>query len=178
MPSAGEAFERLGQRDFGVGEFQRHGAVLGGDGHRRTAIEPGQLLLEKGRVAQRGGHQQEPGLGQRQQGHLPGDAAVAVGVVMEFVHDDFLDVGAGAFAQGDVGEDFGGAAEDRGVAIDGGVAGAEADVFRAEFAAEGEPFLVDKGLDGAGVDGALALGEGLECSAAARPAICPSRWAC
>ena len=122
----------------------------------------GQGFLEKGGVTERGGHEEEAGLGECQQWDLPRDAAVAVGVVMEFVHDDFAYVGGRALAQGDVGEDFGGAAEDGGVAIDGGVAGAEADVFGAEFAAEGEPFFVDKGLDGAGVDGSLALGDGLE----------------
>ena len=68
----------------------------------------------------------------------------------------------GAFAQGDVGQDFGGAAEDGRVAVDRGVAGAEADVVRAELAAERQPFLVDQGLDRAGIDGAPALGQGLE----------------
>ena len=40
------------------------------------------------------------------------------------------------FAQRDVGENFRRAAEDRRVAIDRGVAGAEADVVRAELAAQ------------------------------------------
>ena len=66
------------------------------------------------------------------------------------------------FAQGDVGEDLGGAAEDGRVAVDRGVAGAQADVVRAELAAQRQPLLVDQRLDRAGVDGALALGDGLE----------------
>ena len=66
------------------------------------------------------------------------------------------------FAQGDVGEDFGGAAEDGRVAVDRGVAGAQADVVRAELAAQRQPLLVDQRLDGAGVNRALALGDGLE----------------
>jgi hypothetical protein len=69
---------------------------------------------------------------------------------------------ARAFAEGDVGEDFGGATEDGGIAVDGGVAGAEADVVGAELAAEGEPFFVDEGFDGAGVDRTPALGDCLE----------------
>jgi hypothetical protein len=81
---------------------------------------------------------------------------------MEFVHDDFLDIGLGAFTQGDVGEDFRRAAQNRRVAVDGGVAGAEADVFRPEFAAEGEPFFVDKGLDRAGINRAFPPGQRLE----------------
>ena len=68
----------------------------------------------------------------------------------------------GAFAQGDVGEDLRGAAEDRRVAVDRGVAGAQADVVRAELAAQRQPLLVHQRLDRAGVDGALALGDGLE----------------
>ena len=109
---------------------------------------------------ERGGHEQKARLGQRQQRHLPGHAAFAVGVVMEFVHDDVPHVGRRAFAQGDVGQDFGGAAQDGRVAIDRGVAGAEADVVRAEFAAEGHALLVDQRLDGAGVDRSAGPGRG------------------
>ncbi len=39
---------------------------------------------------------------------------------------------------------------------------AQADVVRPELAAERHEFLVDKRLDRAGIDGALALGQGLE----------------
>jgi hypothetical protein len=60
--------------------------------------------------------------------------------------------GRRAFAQRDIGQNFGGAAEDRRVAIDRGVARAEADVVRAELAAERHPFLVDQRLDRAGVN--------------------------
>ena len=81
---------------------------------------------------------------------------------MEFVHDDFLDIGLRALAQGDVGQDFRRAAKNGRVAVDGGVARAEADVFRSELAAEGEPFLVDQGLDRAGINRAPALGQSLE----------------
>ena len=49
-----------------------------------------------------------------------------------------------------------------GVAVDRGVARAEADVFRPELSAERQPFLVDQRLDWAGVNGALPLGQGLE----------------
>ena len=61
---------------------------------------------------------------------------------MELVHDDVVNRGVRAVAEGDVGEDFGGAADDRGVVVDGGVAGDHADVFRAEDVAEGKEFLV------------------------------------
>ena len=81
---------------------------------------------------------------------------------MELVHNHLLGRGLGALAQGDVGQDFRRATEDGGVAVDGGVAGAEADVVRAELAAEGHEFLIDKSLDRAGIDGAPSLGDGLE----------------
>ncbi len=66
------------------------------------------------------------------------------------------------FAQGDVGQNFRRAAEDGRVAVDRGVAGAQADVFGTEIAAQRQPFLIDQRLDRAGVNGALALGQRLE----------------
>ncbi len=81
---------------------------------------------------------------------------------MELVHDDVVHRGVRAVAEGDVGEDFGGAADDRGVVVDGGIAGDHADVFRAEHVAEGEEFLVGEGLDRDGVVRAAALAEGFE----------------
>ena len=81
---------------------------------------------------------------------------------MELVHDDVVHRGVRAVAEGDVGEDLGGAADDRGVVVDGGVAGDHADVFRAEDVAEGEEFLVGEGLDRDGVVGAPSLAEGFE----------------
>ncbi len=81
---------------------------------------------------------------------------------MELVHDDVVHGGVRAVAEGDVGEDFSGAANDRSRVVDGGVAGDHADVFRAEDVAEGEEFLVGEGLDRDGVVGAAALAEGFE----------------
>ena len=85
-----------------------------------------------------------------------------VGVVVELVHNDVVHRGVRAVAEGDVGEDLGGAADDRGVVVDGGVAGDHADVFRAEDVAEREEFLVRERLDRDGVVGAAALAEGFE----------------
>ncbi len=56
---------------------------------------------------------------------------------MELVHDDVVHRGVCAVAEGDVGEDLRGAADDRSRVVDGGVAGDHADVFRAEDVAEG-----------------------------------------
>ena len=122
-----QLLDRLRQRDLGVGELERHRAIAGLHRDRRPAVEARERLLEEPRVAERRRHQQEARLRQREQRHLPGDAAVAVGVVVELVHHHVVDGGVGAFAQRDVGEDLGGAAEDRRVAVDGRVAGREAD---------------------------------------------------
>ena len=81
---------------------------------------------------------------------------------MELVHDDVVHWGVRAVAEGDVGKDFRSAANDRGVVVDGGVAGDHTDVFRAEDVAEGEEFLVGERLDRDGVVGAAALAEGFE----------------
>ena len=81
---------------------------------------------------------------------------------MELVHDHVVHRGFRTVAEGDVGEDLGGAADDGRVVVDGGVAGDHADVFRAEHVAEGEEFLVGERLDRDGVVRAAALAEGLE----------------
>ena len=123
------------------------------------AVERGERALERRGVAERRRHQQEARLRQGEERHLPGDAAIAVGVVVELVHDDVVDVGVRALAQRDVGEDLGGAAEDRRVAVHRGVAGRQADVLRPELAAQVHPLLVHQRLDRTGVDGALAARE-------------------
>jgi hypothetical protein len=81
---------------------------------------------------------------------------------VELVHDDVVHRGIRAVAEGDVGEDFRSAADDRGVVVDGGVAGDHADVFRAEDVAEGEEFFVGERLDRDGVVRAAALAERFE----------------
>jgi hypothetical protein len=130
--------------------------------HRRTPVQLRQLLLEKLRVAERRGHQEKPGLRQREQRHLPRHAAVAVGIPMELVHDYVVQVGVRALAQRDVRQDLRRAAKDRRVAVHRGVTGGQAHVVRAELPAEGQPLLVHQRLDRAGVDRAPALGDALE----------------
>jgi len=120
------------------------------------------LFGEKRRVAEGGGHEEEAGARQGEERDLPGGAARVVGVVVEFVHDDVVHRGVRTVAEGDVGEDLGGAADDGRVVVDGGVPGDHADVFRAEDVAEGEEFLVGERLDRNGVVGAATLAEGFE----------------
>ena len=61
-----------------------------------------------------------------------------VGVVVEFVHDHVVHRGIRAVAEGDVGENFHSVADDRGVAVDGDVAGDHIEIIRAEDVAEGK----------------------------------------
>ena len=130
---------------------QRHRALGVGDQRGRPAGAAGEVLAQERDVAERGRHQQELGLRQLEQRHLPGPAAVGVAVEVELVHHHEADVGVGALAQRDVGQHLGGAGDDRRVGVDRGVAGEHADVGRAEDAAEGEELLADQRLDRRGV---------------------------
>lgn len=82
---------------------------------------------------------------------LPGPASFVVGVVVKLIDDDVVCWGVLAVAKGEVGEDFGGATNDGGFGVDGGVAGDEAYVFGAEGLTEGEEFFVSEGFNGDGV---------------------------
>ena len=93
-------------------EIQRHGAERRADGDGGFAVETGQFFLEERGVAERGGHEEETRLREREERDLPRAAPVAVAVVMKLVQDHIVDVGACTFAERHVGEDFGGAAED------------------------------------------------------------------
>ena len=89
---------------------------------------------------------------QLQERHLPRPAAVRLAVVVELVHHHQPDVGAGALAQGDVGEHLGGAGDDRRVGVDAGVAGQHADVVGPEHLAQREELLAHQRLDRRGVE--------------------------
>jgi hypothetical protein len=81
---------------------------------------------------------------------------------VEFVGDDGVAVQGVAFAQREVGEDFGGAADEGRVGVDGGVAGEHADVVVAELLAQFEELLGHERFDGRGVEGGALVGEGVE----------------
>ena len=135
------------------------GRSVDDDDGRLAAGAPGQVGLEPRGVAERRRHQQELRLRQLDQRHLPGPAAVGIGVEVELVHHDQADVGVGALAQRHVGQDLGGRSDDRGVGVDRGVAGDHADVLGAEDLAQVEELLADQRLDRGGVDAALAAGQ-------------------
>ncbi len=152
----GELLHRLRQWDLGIGILERHRTDDGLHRRGRPAVSAGELLLEERDVAQRRRHQEEARLRQSEKRHLPGDAAVAVGVPVELVHHHRVHGRVLPFAERDVGEHLRGAAQDGGVAVHGRVSRRQTDVLRAELTAERHPFLVDERLDGAGVDGAVS----------------------
>ena len=122
---------------------QRHGTrgvddqVAGGAG----------VLLERsgdrGDIAKRSAHKHELCMGQGEQRHLPGPAAVGVGKVMELVHGDATHVGVFALAQRVVGKDLGRAADDGCLGVDMRVAGDHADVIAAEHLHQVKELLTD-----------------------------------
>ena len=148
------------------GAFQRGVHVLVGEGHGARRVRDqvdlrACLALERlgdlRDVAECGAHQHELRMGQGEQGHLPGPAAVGVGKVVELVHGDAAHVGVLALAQGLVGQDLGGAADHGRRRVDVRVAGDHAHVVAPQHLDEVEELLGDERLDGRGVVGALTL---------------------
>ena len=158
---AQQQLERLVHGGEHPRELQRHRPFRPGDGHGLAAGAAGQVLLEGGRVAEGRRHEEELRVRHEEQRHLPGPAAVGLGVEVELVHDDEPDVGELTVAQGVVGEHLGRRADDRRPGVHGGVAGEHPDVAGAEDLHEGEELLAHQGLDRRGVPAAPALGEGL-----------------
>ena len=139
------------------GEVQRDRPLGVGDDGDVAARTPRQVVDEERDVAERGRHQQELRVRQLEQRHLPGPAAVGLGVEVELVHHDEPDVGRASLAQRDVGQDLGGAADDRGVGVDRRVAGEHPDVLGAEDLAQREELLAHQRLDRGGVEADLVL---------------------
>ncbi len=149
------------QRRLAKLEVERHRPLVRvhvHDGTPGDALEP---LFDRPRVAERCRHQQETRLRQRQQRHLPRDAALGVRVVVELVHHHVGRVGRFAVAQRHVHQHLGGAADHRRIPVDAGVAGEHADVLRAEFFAEREELLAGERLDRRRVERAAALAKRL-----------------
>ena len=142
-PAAEEVCDGLVEEGLFVGELERDGALLGLHERDGSAGAGLQVLLDGGDVAERGRHEEEAASGQGEQRDLPGRAAVAVGVVVELVHDDVVDAGLVAEAEGHLGEHLCGAAEDGRGGVDGGVARHHAHLLRSEEFAEGEELFAD-----------------------------------
>ena len=136
------------ERHLHVLVFQRHRARrIGHHVHVRA-----RALLEGRRngahVAQRGAHEQELGLRQREQRHLPRPAAVGVPVEVELVHGHAAHVGPHALAQRLVGQDLRRAADHGRLRVDVRIAGDHAHVLAPEDVHQIEEFLAHERLDG------------------------------
>ena len=139
------------ERGFDVLVRKRDGSRGVGDELEVAACCAVKGLADGGHVAQGRTHEQELRVGQREQGNLPGPAAVGVGEEMELVHGDATDVGVLSLAQRLVGKDLGSAADDGGTGVDMRIAGDHADVVAAQDIDQVEELLADEGLDGGGV---------------------------
>ena len=82
-----------------VGEVERDGALRRTDCNRFAPGVLRHLAFEKFRRADGRAHQQESGLRKREERNLPGDTALAVGVVVELVHHDVGNRELFAFAE-------------------------------------------------------------------------------
>ena len=150
-----ELLHRLLNRGGGVVEMQRNGALRMSHQVTLTTGQRRHLLLEASRIAQGRAHQQELRLRKLQQGKLPRPAALRVRVEMELVHDDLAEVRILTLAQGNIGENLRGAADNRRLRVDGGVAGNHAHVLGTKNIDEVEELLGHQCLNGGGVVGAL-----------------------
>ena len=152
---ANKLFHRLVDGGVDVVKVQRHGP--GGARHQGglAARALSEVILQPLRIAQGGAHQKELRLGEFQQRNLPSPAAIRLGIVVELVHHYLVDLRLRAIAQGNVGNDFGGGADDRCPAIHCGVTSHHPDILRAEGLAKVEELLAHQGLDRRGVKAAL-----------------------
>ena len=136
---------------------QRHRPGRAGDHRRVPSRTPGQVVHERGDVAERRRHQQELRVRQLEDRHLPRPATVGLGVEVELVHHHLPDVRVGSLAQGDVGQHLRRAAHDRRLGVDRRVTGQHPDVLGTEDVDQGEELLRDERLDRGRVEGPLPL---------------------
>ena len=171
-----QLLEHFGKRCHLEVVDQRDRSGRRADDGDRPAGSQGECFGEPGDVAERCRHQDELCAGKLQQRDLPRPAAVGVREEVKLVHDDLADVGVGTFAQRKVGEDFRGAADDRGVGVDRRVAGQHAHVVGAERPRQVEKLLRHQGLDGRGVVAASPLGQRHEVGGDSDQALARPGW--
>ena len=150
------------QRGRAVLEVERNGSL---DRFHDRGVAPGPLgevATEELDVAERRRHQQELCVRELEQRHLPRPAPLGVAVEVELVDDGDVDGRLAAVAQRPVGEDLLRAADDRGVRVDGSVAGDHPHAIGSELAAQREELLAHERLDRGRVHAALAVGQGSE----------------
>ncbi len=107
-------------------------------------------------VSQRRAHEKKLRLRQREQRDLPGPATLRICKVVELIHHDCRYVGFLSLAQGDVGDDLFGAADNGRICVDVRVSCKHANVVFAQQLDQGEELFVDERLDRGGVVSHLA----------------------
>ncbi len=160
-PSGQQMLERLVQRRLAVLVVQRHRPLGGANDRHFPPGELPQTLFDRGHVAQRRGHQKEGAAIESEERNLPGDAPLPVGVIVKLIHDDVIYVWL-IVAQRHVGENLGGATNDRRVAIDRRVPGQHSHLLGSERLAQREELLVHQRLDRTGVEGGFSLAHRFE----------------
>ncbi len=140
---------------------QRHGAGLGDD-HLGTAAHGVQPVAELLGVGDgRGERDEGDRLGEVDDDLLPDGAAEAVGEVVHLVHDDVAEPVEGAGARVEhVAQHLGGHDHHGGVAVDGVVAGEQADLGGAVALDQVSVLLVGQRLDRRGVEALAPGGQG------------------
>ena len=171
-----EIGHRLVDRRLAVFEIERHRPRVGAHDRDLAAAELAQLVRDAGHIAERRRHEQELGVRQCDERDLPGRPAVAVGVVVKFVHHHVRRLERRSAAKRHVRQHLGRAAAHQRVGIDRSVAGQHADALGAEVVAEGEELFRGERLDRAGVEGDR-LQTALKCMPSATSDL-PERSAC
>jgi len=120
---------------------QGHRAVDTGDHRGLAAVALRQVGREPLDVPERRRHQDELHARQGEERHLPGPAALGIGVEMELVHHHLVDGGIRAVPQREIRQDLGGAADDRGLGVDARIPGDHPHVLSPEDVDEGEELL-------------------------------------
>ena len=161
-PRPQKVLNRLLKRRLAVFERERHRPIAGADGDCRAVGDLRQRLLERLGRADRRAHEKELRALEDEKRNLPGDPALAVGIVVKLVYDDAVDARVFALAERDIRQDLGRATDDLGVTVHGRIAGDQAHAIGPEVAAEGEELLADEGLDGRRVVAAFSLAQGEE----------------
>ena len=133
-------------------------------------------VLNVGHVTERGAHEEELRVGEREQRDLPGPAAVMVGKVMELVHGNASDARLLTPAQGVTSKDLGRAADDGRVSIDDHVACDHPHVLATQHVHQLKELLAYQRFDGRRVVRALARGQRHEAHAQRHHALSRARW--
>ena len=144
---------------------QRHRAIDAGDDRGIARGAPREVGREVGDIAEGRRHEQELHARQGEQWHLPGPPTLWVGVEVELVHYDLAHRAVGAVAEGDVGEDLRGAADDGRIRVHRRIAGDHPHVLGAEDLDQGEELLRHQCFDRGGVKAAVPLRQRGEVSA-------------